>query len=117
MESMNFALARLVHRSWKFKLRALLDGEKRLTDTEILSPEECDLGKWLTTEGLMQRSAVPEVERLIVVHQDLHKAATQVMEFHEAGQFTLAEAAFERVTALSTEIIDLLNTVEREIRS
>ena len=115
MASIDFALARLVHRTWKFKLRAFLNGEQRLTEAEKVSSQECDLGKWLYTEAQEKYSDVPEVAQLEVAHDQLHASARRIVHFKESGQAAKAEQEFSKVALLSGEIISLLTTLEQKV--
>ena len=68
MPSIDFASAKMKHLTWKFKLRGFLDGKEKLTET-LLSEHDCDLGKWLYSEGMSKYGTIPETQKLENTHR------------------------------------------------
>ena len=72
MNKSSFAIAKLKQQSLKLRLRAFMDGRAEIQEAEAISPRDCDLGKWLYGEGLMQYRAYPEMQKLEREHAQMH---------------------------------------------
>ena len=116
MSSLDFPLAKLKHVSWKEKLKSFLEGKAGLTEQEVVSHVDCQLGKWLYDEGLEKYKGVPEMQMLEGVHIRLHAAAKQLIDLKAAGQFKLAEKEFGRIRMLSEQLLSLLEMVEKKVK-
>lgn len=108
MKSSDFKRAVTYHLGWKTRLRDFLDGKEAITEAEALSPEECELGKWLYAEGLDRFAALPEIRELEEVHRSLHEALQEVLAKKYGGDGAGAEQALQRLEALSERIFSLL---------
>lgn len=110
--SLDFATAKLKHMSWKLKLRDFLDGKPGLTAAQATSHRDCDLGKWLYSDGLKRYASVPEMGELERVHETLHKTIKAVVDLRTGGKLKEAEAEFAKVEGISRRIVDLLTVIE-----
>jgi methyl-accepting chemotaxis protein len=110
--SLDFATAKLKHMSWKLKLRDFLDGKPGLTAAQATSHKDCDLGKWMYSEGIKRYSNVPAMTELEKVHETLHKTIKTIVDLRTGGKVKEAEAEFGKVEAISKKIVELLTTVE-----
>ena len=115
--ALDFSSARTKHAAWKSKLRDFLDGKGTLTVAQATSHKDCDLGKWLYSEGLAKFSKHPEMKALEKEHETLHHVIKAVMEHKHAGRKAEAEAEFAKVAGLSKRIIDLLTAVETKVEA
>jgi methyl-accepting chemotaxis protein len=104
--------AAMKHSTWKLRLRTFLDGKGGLTAEQATSHKECDLGKWLETEGLKKYAAIPEMKTLDREHQTLHRMIKTVIDFKSAGKLKEAEIALQKVTALSDSIVKLIHAID-----
>lgn len=115
--SLDFAMAKLKHTSWKLKLRDFLDGKPGLTAAQATSHKDCDLGKWLYSEGLAKYGAMAEMKSLEKEHEVLHRTIKTIMDLKSAGKTTEAEAEFRKVEGISKKIVDLLTAIESKFKS
>jgi len=116
-EGFDFTASRSAHLAWKARLRDFIDGKSTLRQEEAVSHHDCVLGKWYYAEGLARYGQMPEMQSLEAPHAELHRTVAEIIALKEAGRTEEAEAAFERIDALSAEIIDLLDGVEASISS
>lgn len=110
--SLDFSMAKLKHQSWKLKLRDFLDGKPGLTSAQATSHRDCDLGKWLYSDGLAKYGQVPEIKTLEKVHETLHKTVKSIMDLKTAGKVADAEREFQKIDGISKQIVDLLSAIE-----
>ncbi len=109
----DFAAARNKHRLWKARLRAFLDGEETMSEVEAVSHHDCDLGKWLYSEGMKKYGHLPDMQRLAQIHAEMHGLIRDVISKHNQGASTEAEAVLTRVEKYSDRIVELLTNLER----
>lgn len=110
--SLDFATAKLKHMSWKLKLRDFLDGKPGLTAAQATSHRDCDLGKWMYSDGIKRYASVPEMAELEKVHESLHKTIKSIVDLRTGGKLKEAEAEFSKVEPISKKIVELLTTIE-----
>ncbi len=110
--SLDFATAKLKHMSWKLKLRDFLDGKPGLTAAQATGHHDCDLGKWLYSDGLKRYASVPEMKELEKVHETLHKTIKTIVDLRTGGKLREAEDEFKKVEGVSRKIVDLLSVIE-----
>lgn len=113
--ALDLSKAKSAHRAWKARLRAYLDGEESLTLEEAVSHKHCILGKWYYHEGLAKFGHIPEMKALDAPHAELHRLIKEVIQSKEVGNIQEAESLYKRVPPLSTQIINLLNAIERKL--
>lgn len=116
MVVVDFALAKLNHTLWKMKLKRFLEDRETLTEETLVSYRNCELGKWLYSEGLKNYKGVPEIHQLERVHTDLHNLVKKVVRLKHGGSQLRAEQEYEKLGALSDEIITLLTVIEQEVK-
>ncbi len=112
---LDFSLAKLHHQLWKMKLRLFLDDLEKVTVAEAVSHRDCNLGKWIYSTGLERYSTEAEMHTLEKVHADFHAEVKQVVELKTQGKGAEAEAEYQKVVPLSTQVIDLLEALNQKI--
>lgn len=111
----DFEAVRAKHLLWKVRLRRFLDGEEALTEAQVVSHRDCDLGKWLYGEGLAAFGSLPEMIQLERIHAELHSTVRQVVQLERAGNRAAAEQMLTQVEMISSQIIALLNIIEHRV--
>ncbi len=112
----DFMAAKLKHTSWKLHLRDFLDGRAGLTAAQATSHRDCELGKWLYTEGLAKYGSIPEMKLLVAEHEQLHATVRSVLDFKAAGQKAEAEATYVKIDPISKRLVALLAAVEAAVK-
>ena len=115
MNKPDFAVARIMHISWKASLREFLDGKGSMTLEQAVSHKDCDLGKWLYSEGLVTYGNIPEMKEFEKVHTELHAIIKRILQLKNSGDTFSAEKEYEKMDKLSSEIYSLLVTIEKKI--
>jgi methyl-accepting chemotaxis protein len=111
--TLDFALARSKHLDWKTKLRSFLDGRHTLTEAQAISHKDCELGKWLYSEGLKKYGHLAAMQELEQTHVELHAIVRKVVQMKNAGDAAAAQQEFSKLGAVSDDIIKLLKDVEQ----
>lgn len=114
LTTLDLSGARASHLAWRERLRAFLDGERVLTREQVVSHQQCSLGRWYYSEGLHHYGHIPEMEALETPHAQLHRLVAQAVEFHEQGHRERAEACFRQMQPISEQIVGLLETIEQK---
>jgi methyl-accepting chemotaxis protein len=113
--SVDFARVKMAHRSWRLKLRGFLDGREDLDHKKLASHKDCELGKWIYSEGQRKYSHLHDLDALEKKHQAMHAMVKQVVELKHAGKTREAEEEFTRVANSAEEVVALLENVERAV--
>ena len=112
----DFAGAKTAHNAWKMKLRAVLDGELAMNESEAVSPRDCKLGKWLYSDGLQSYGHMAAAQELETVHAQMHGCVRQVLKSVNSGDRTTAITAFQGVCRMSENVIGLLTKMEEQVK-
>ena len=115
--SLDFTMAKLKHTSWKLKLRDFLDGKPGLTAAQATSHKDCELGKWLYSEGIAKYGTMAEMKALEKEHEVLHRTIKAILDLKTAGKTADAETEFRKVEGISKKIVDLLTAIESKFKS
>ena len=83
------------HLAWAHRVKDLLIDPNAPTDSIETDPTQCNLGLWLYSDEVEQmRREDPEFDAVIAdiiePHEQLHRRATQVISFKNAGQYGAA---------------------------
>jgi methyl-accepting chemotaxis protein len=108
-----FESFKLAHTRWVDRLTALLAGQITLLEEQVVSADECTLGKWYDGHGLQQFGNLSEFQRLGGVHAHMHQQARQTVTEYNRGNQQGAQAGLKQVKELSQEIVSLLTWLEQ----
>ena len=112
----NFAVIRFKHLQWKSRLRRYIDGEGQIDADEAVSDRDCSLGQWYFGPGMEQFGDLEAMRRIEAPHRRMHQLVREIMNLADRGDREAARSALEDLGPLSREIVDLLHTVEGELR-
>lgn len=115
MGKFDFAVARVMHIAWKSSLRSFLDGKESMSEEQAVSHKDCDLGKWLYTDGMPAYGTMPELQELEKIHIELHAIVKRVVQLKQSGDNAAAEQELSKLEAVSQKIFLLLVTIEKKI--
>ncbi len=110
MQIKDISQAFLYHLQWKSQLRDFVAGKGDFNVDEI-SPEGCDLGKWLSSDEMKQYSANSNIQELVLAHNELHETAKRVYDLKLVGQNNLAQQELSNIVKSSIKIYSLLNAL------
>ena len=112
---LDFSLMVGKHLAWKSRLRRFLKGEEMLTETQLTSHRDCDLGRWLYGGGMDKYGHFKEMKEMEREHAQMHETIKNVVHLKEAGQLDQIKAEMITVDRLSERVVSLLHTVERQV--
>lgn len=115
MGKFDFAVARVMHIAWKSSLRSFLDGKESLTEEQAVSHKDCDLGKWLYSDGMASYGSMPEVQELEKIHTELHSIVKRTIEMKRSGDSSAAENELSKLEPISQKIFSLLVEIEKKV--
>jgi chemotaxis protein histidine kinase CheA len=113
-ETIHFSQARTKHQQWLGRLRDVLDGKATITSQQAGSHTGCAFGKWLYSSGLKNYGDLPEIHAVEKTHKEFHGLVSNIIGLKEQGNQTGAEESFRQLGPLSTQIIELLTTLEHK---
>ncbi len=113
--ALDFTLARNKHAAWKTRLKHFLDGSEKLTSAHAVSHKECDLGKWLYSDGLRLYGDLPDMQQMEEVHEQMHGYIGEVIHQYNNGNKVEAENLFKHVEKCSDTVVQCLTNVEKKI--
>ena len=73
----DFSAIREMHLRWKTRLARLLNGQEEVGVEQLLSPDKCELGKWMNGPGIRQFGERPEFTHLDRVHKEIHACSSK----------------------------------------
>ncbi|MBF0138022.1 MAG: CZB domain-containing protein [Magnetococcales bacterium] len=111
----DFGYAIVKHRAWKQKMRDFLDGKEKLTLGQMVSHKECDLGKWMYSEGLKKYGHFPEMVEMEKIHAELHTTIKEIVRLKEAGEVMAAEREFKKVEPISEQVVEYLLAIDAKV--
>lgn len=115
MLTFDFVSAQLKHSQWKTRMHTFLNGSGTMTESEAVSHRDCDLGKWLYSDGTANYGHLPAFQELERIHKDMHAAVKDIVTLKNSGKMDEAHARFNDLTATSDRIIDLLDQMNKTV--
>ena len=117
MSTVDFALVRMAHQTWRLKLRAYLSGREDLDPKQLSSHKDCGLGKWIYSAGLAQHGHLRDLQQLEKRHKQMHELVKQVVVLNSASRKQEAEAEYAKVLQAADDVVDLIAKVEKQVGS
>lgn len=74
------------HFDWREKVLTFIHADKDAKQNFALSADECDLGKWLSSEGKSLYSGTAGYQELDKTHRELHKKVAAAIKIREDGE-------------------------------
>jgi chemotaxis protein histidine kinase CheA len=109
----DFTAVREMHLRWRNRLTRLLDGQEDIGLDQLVSPDRCELGKWMRGPGTLKFGERPEFVHLDNIHKEIHTAVQKVVEFHHGGNSAKARDALSKVYSLSNDVVYALAKLEQ----
>ena len=94
---------------------AYLTDRNTIDSKQLSSHKDCILGQWYYSDGLKQFSHIPEMQELEPPHIEIHRVIHEVVELKQSGNDDKAMQAFEKITPLSQEVVDIIDKIIKKI--
>jgi methyl-accepting chemotaxis protein len=117
MSNGEFDLARIKHQTWRLRLRSFLLGSDGVRETELVSPKECALGKWIYGEGRTKYGKDSEMQQLEQEHARMHELAEKMVRLRNTASGEDPLKYFATFQALSERVVGLLTSLGRRFDS
>jgi len=115
--SVDFSRVKMAHRTWRLRLQRFLIGAEEIENQRLGSHEDCELGKWIYSDGLPTYGHLPEMQQLEKKHKKMHALVRQIVELKNAGKLPEAQREFSTVAPLCEEVVALIAKVEQQALS
>ncbi len=107
--------AKYTHLAWKARVRGFLDGTSTLSQDKAVSHLHCDFGKWYHSPDAREYMNIPEMAAIDRPHEELHQVIIEIVKLKGQGRTEEAESLFQQLDALSSEVVSLIEQVERHL--
>lgn len=118
VEDFDFDAAIEAHRAWKMKLRRAISSQEKLDIATIARDDCCALGRWIHGPGGHRHGRNPNFGALRDKHREFHHSVGEIARKINRGRHEDAEnllGSGSAFTALSTDIVSVLNRFKSEI--
>ena len=109
----DFLHAKVSHQNWKLKLRKYLDNSLSLSENEVTSHQNCELGRWYYGTALEQYKSLPQFQNLEKPHKELHEKAKIIYQLKQEGKNSEAEVLYGELVPATEEITLLLDQLHK----
>jgi len=111
MKNRNLILA---HINWVAKSRAMIDGKITVENANVLSPHECELGKWLKTDESKTINS-SSLTLLNDKHIIIHSIIKEISDNLKSGDIVAAKKLYGKMEPLSLDILQILSTGAKQL--
>ncbi len=113
----DFAAAKSKHLSWKNRIRGFLQGKESLTMDQAVSHRDCDLGKWIYSDGMTKYGSSAAMQELEKEHAEMHAEIKNIIGLKEGGNDAEATNRYSNIERASGKVVALLGDVEDEVKN
>jgi len=110
-----FINARIRHKLWLIRVEQFLHDSHAISEEEIISAEECSLGRWLYSSGLKRFADIDEITSLEQVHKEMHEKSERLVSLSRAGEKEQAKAVLQELKSFSQAITGYLDTIGAKV--
>jgi len=111
---LNFFYAKHKHRMWRMKLKAFLLDLDDLREQEIISPNDCILGKWINEYGWDAYKDYPEMKEFVDLHNKVHEIVGEIPALKKANKKKEADEKYKQLEQESDKLINLLEKIQEK---
>ena len=111
---LNFFYAKHKHRMWRMKLKAFLLDLDDLREQEIISPNDCILGKWINEYGWDAYKDYPEMKKFVNLHNKVHEIVGEIPALKKANKMKEADKKYKQLEQESDKLINLLEKIQEK---
>jgi len=115
MSTINFAVVKLAHMTWRLKLRAYLDGTEEIDLKTLVSHRDCDLGKWIYSTGAAEFTHCGDFIELEKKHKVMHQMVKQVVQTKSLGRAKEAERELAGIREFADMVVALITKLEERV--
>lgn len=116
--NLDFAAAKQAHQAWVGKLQQYLGGDRNaISRQQLCSHRHCMLGRWYYGTGQAQYGHLKAMQAIESPHAELHRVVAEAVKQQDQGRSSDARRGLARVEQLSSQIVGLLDQLERDTRT
>jgi c-di-GMP-binding flagellar brake protein YcgR len=114
-KTFNFELIKTKHTVWINKIKKSLKADIEISQKEMPSSRECELGKWLYSEGLTTFGHLGDMPKIEVIHEELHNLVIEIKKSKPSPQ--KRQEFLTKIDAISLQLNQLLKNIEQHINT
>lgn len=111
---LDFFIAKQHHRMWMINMKAFLLDIEDFEADKVAKHTDCMLGKWIYNEAIHFYKENQNFIALESIHQELHSVIVEIILAKKLGKFDEAQNKLSVLDQLSTNILGLLDELEKE---
>jgi hypothetical protein len=115
VSTLDFSIVAMQHINWKLNLAWSMRYGHAISEEQVATASDCELGQWLSDEGLSSYDSMADVGELDRIHRECHQCGRRAVQLRNAGETDRSDVEFERVEELSRQILDLLSAISRQV--
>lgn len=115
MAKFDFRKNAIDHLMWKKRLRHLIDGREKISKEQLVSFKECDLGKWIYSDGLIKYKEIPEIRELEKIHLEQHMLIEKIVIMQNMKEVVEAEKEYGKIKDLDKKLSAIMTVLEMKI--
>ena len=116
--NLDFGAAKQAHQAWVGKLQQYLGGDRNaISQQQLCSHRHCMLGRWYYGNGLARYGHLGAMQAIEAPHAELHRVVADAVKLENQGRSSDARRGLSRVEQLSSQIVGLLDQLERDTRT
>ena len=102
------------HLLWTWRIYNLILGFEHLKSSEVGNHHDCRLGKWVSSKESDFCRTMPAFQRLEGPHKQVHDLAREAAVAMEQGNMNKAEEILKMMSEASSEVVTILNELQRQ---
>ncbi len=109
--------AKTAHFSWKTRVRGFLSGRTPMSENEVVSHQDCKLGRWYYGGGQQRYAHLPAIKQIEKPHEQLHKTIAEIIKAKQQGEHERAAFLLKQLDECSDQVVGHLDTLLAELRA
>jgi hypothetical protein len=115
MSTINFAVVKMAHQTWRLKLRAYLNGTEEIDPKSLVSHRDCSLGKWIYSTEAAEFTHSRDFLELESKHKVMHQMVKEVVELKRMGRCKEAAQELAKVREFADMVVALITKLEEKV--
>ncbi|TAN41984.1 MAG: HAMP domain-containing protein [Nitrospirae bacterium] len=107
-------LAKSDHRLFMGKIASCMEGDLKLSSSELPDINSCMFGKWYGSEGKQKFGQLQSYLAIDRPHRDIHRLSNEAVDEYNRGNKDNAMRLYKEAESVSKQITELVDSIKRE---
>ena len=112
MSNIGIKMAKMMHKNWVSTLKLAFKGQASVNETELYSYENCEFGKWIYSEGVVEYGDQVSMRLMEKIHVQLHRDVRKMFAYEKEGNVHGRDKMMRKIELTSQEMMKLLVELE-----